>query len=94
MSASAPFAVSVAVAVYNGEQYLSAQLESIAGQTRPPDELVITDNTSNDATPPIVAAFADKVLVAFLPSADALERTTQALKELLGSAVYRIAGPR
>jgi glycosyltransferase involved in cell wall biosynthesis len=61
MSASAPFAVSVAMAVYNGEQYLSAQLESIAGQTRPPDELVITDNTSNDATPSIVAAFADKV---------------------------------
>jgi len=61
MSASVPFAVSVAMAVYNGAQYLSAQLESIAGQTRPPDELVITDNTSADATPHIVEAFADKV---------------------------------
>jgi uncharacterized SAM-binding protein YcdF (DUF218 family) len=34
------------------------------------------------------------LIIALLPSADALERTTQALRELLGSAVYRIAGPR
>jgi len=35
-----------------------------------------------------------ELIIALLPSAEALQLTTQALKELLGSAVYRIAGPR
>jgi uncharacterized SAM-binding protein YcdF (DUF218 family) len=34
------------------------------------------------------------LILGLLPSAEALQRTTQALKELLGTAVYRIAGPR
>jgi uncharacterized SAM-binding protein YcdF (DUF218 family) len=34
------------------------------------------------------------LIISLLPSAEALQLTTQALKELLGSAVYRIAGPR
>jgi uncharacterized SAM-binding protein YcdF (DUF218 family) len=34
------------------------------------------------------------LIISLLPSAEALQQTTQALRELLGSAVYRIAGPR
>jgi uncharacterized SAM-binding protein YcdF (DUF218 family) len=34
------------------------------------------------------------LILGLLPSAEALQQTTQALRELLGSAVYRIAGPR
>jgi uncharacterized SAM-binding protein YcdF (DUF218 family) len=34
------------------------------------------------------------LIIGLLPSAEALQQTTQALRELLGSAVYRIAGPR
>lgn len=34
------------------------------------------------------------LIIALLPSAEALSETTQALRELLGSAVYSIAGPR
>jgi glycosyltransferase involved in cell wall biosynthesis len=42
--------ISVALATYNGQNFLRAQLDSIATQTRPPDELVITDDASIDAT--------------------------------------------
>jgi glycosyltransferase involved in cell wall biosynthesis len=50
--------LSVALCSYNGARYLQEQLESIAAQTRLPDELVISDDGSSDATLSIVQAFA------------------------------------
>lgn len=50
--------ISIAMCTYNGEQYLGDQLASIAAQTRPPDELVVCDDHSTDATCEIVARFA------------------------------------
>lgn len=50
--------ISVAMCTYNGAPYLRAQLDSIATQTRLPDELVVCDDKSTDATREIIAAFA------------------------------------
>jgi len=50
--------VSIAMATYNGERFISAQLESIAAQTVTPSELVIVDDRSNDKTMEIVKSFA------------------------------------
>ncbi len=49
--------VSVALCTFNGARYLSAQLASIEGQTRPPDEVVVRDDGSHDATPELLEAF-------------------------------------
>lgn len=38
------------MAVYNGEKYLPAQLESFAKQTRLPDEIVVSDDGSTDGS--------------------------------------------
>lgn len=53
--------LSIALASYNGERYISEQLDSIARQTRLPDELIISDDASNDATRTIVRDFAERV---------------------------------
>jgi glycosyltransferase involved in cell wall biosynthesis len=50
--------ISIAMAVYNGERFISEQLESFSKQTRLPDELVISDNASTDRTVEIVREFA------------------------------------
>lgn len=50
--------VSVAMCTYNGEKYLGAQLESILAQTRLPDELVVCDDNSTDATVSMLEQFA------------------------------------
>jgi glycosyltransferase involved in cell wall biosynthesis len=50
--------ISIAMATYNGAQYLEAQLQSFVDQTRPPDELIITDDCSTDGTADIVYEFA------------------------------------
>lgn len=50
--------ISVAMATYNGAKFLQSQLISIKEQKRAPDEIVITDDGSTDATIPIVEEFA------------------------------------
>lgn len=49
--------LSVAMCTYNGALYVQEQLNSIASQTRLPDELVICDDCSGDGTRKIVEAF-------------------------------------
>lgn len=42
---------------YQGEKYLQEQLDSIAGQARPPDEVIISDDGSTDGTRGILERF-------------------------------------
>jgi glycosyltransferase involved in cell wall biosynthesis len=53
-----PSTVSIALATYNGEAYLSAQLESYLAQERHPDELVVSDDGSSDRSLEIARDFA------------------------------------
>jgi glycosyltransferase involved in cell wall biosynthesis len=50
---------SIALCTYNGEEFLREQLDSIAGQTLLPDELVVCDDCSSDGTIDIVNNFRD-----------------------------------
>jgi glycosyltransferase involved in cell wall biosynthesis len=50
--------ISVAMCTYNGAAYLGEQLTSIAAQTRLPDEVVVCDDNSTDATLDILTSFA------------------------------------
>jgi glycosyltransferase involved in cell wall biosynthesis len=49
--------VSVACCVYNGAAYLRPQLDSIAKQSIPPDELVVVDDGSTDGSAAIIEDF-------------------------------------
>jgi glycosyltransferase involved in cell wall biosynthesis len=49
--------ISIALCTYNGEEFLSAQLESFLSQTRLPDELIVCDDCSNDKTIEILENF-------------------------------------
>lgn len=42
--------ISVAIACYNGIDYISEQLDTIRTQTLPPDEVIIADDGSSDGT--------------------------------------------
>lgn len=50
-------AVSVALCTCNGARFLPEQLASIARQTRPPAELLVCDDRSDDDTPELVEEF-------------------------------------
>lgn len=53
--------ISVALCTYQGARYLPEQLESIAAQTRQPDELVVCDDGSRDETLSLLTDFASQV---------------------------------
>lgn len=49
--------ISIAMATYNGAKYLQEQLDSFLFQTRQPNELVVCDDVSTDATLEILESF-------------------------------------
>jgi glycosyltransferase involved in cell wall biosynthesis len=49
--------ISIALCTYNGARFLQEQLESIAGQTLLPDELIVCDDCSTDDTVSILKRF-------------------------------------
>ena len=49
--------ISIAMCTFNGADYLAEQLDSIAKQTRLPDELVVCDDGSTDSTLQILNEF-------------------------------------
>lgn len=53
--------LSIALCTYNGARFLGAQLDSIAAQTRAPDELVACDDGSSDETISLLEQFARRV---------------------------------
>lgn len=55
--------MSVVVCTFNGAMYLLPQLDSIAGQHTPPDEIIISDDGSSDSTCRIIEAFVAKLNV-------------------------------
>lgn len=50
--------ISIVLCTYNGESFLREQLDSLLAQTRQPDEIVIADDASTDATWTILQGFA------------------------------------
>jgi glycosyltransferase involved in cell wall biosynthesis len=55
--------VSAVVAVRDGERYLAETLDSILGQSVPPDEVVVVDDGSTDATPDALAPYGEQVRI-------------------------------
>lgn len=49
--------ISVALCTFNGEKYIEEQLDSIVNQTRPVDEIIISDDCSNDSTKELIDGY-------------------------------------
>ena len=53
--------LSIALSTHDGAAHLAEQLAAIERQTRQPDELIVVDAGSTDATPQILRRFAERV---------------------------------
>ena len=58
-----PLTYSVIVCAHNEAAYLSSCLHSVLAQTRPPDEVVVVNNASSDATRTVAARVSDIKIV-------------------------------
>ena len=57
MSVMSEADISVVLCTFNGEKFLTAQMDSLRAQTLPPREVVIQDDASTDGTAALVAAY-------------------------------------
>jgi glycosyltransferase involved in cell wall biosynthesis len=55
--------ISAVLAAYQAEEWIAEALESILGQTRPPEEVVVVDDGSTDGTARELERFAGKIRV-------------------------------
>lgn len=55
----------IAMATYNGERYISEQLDSILSQTIKPAQIIVSDDRSTDKTPDILKAYTQSGMVNF-----------------------------
>lgn len=51
--------LAVVLATYNGAAFIGEQLASLSSQSRPPDQLIVSDDGSSDATLDLVKRFAE-----------------------------------
>jgi len=58
--------ISVVIITRNRAEWLKDALNSIVGQSRQPDEVVVVDNASEDHTRDIVPAFSDKLNIKYV----------------------------
>ena len=54
-------AISVVVPAFNAEPWIGETLDSVIGQTEPPDEIVVVDDGSTDDTRGVVRHYGDRV---------------------------------
>lgn len=59
--------VTAAIPVRNGEAYLAEAIESVLGQSRPCDQVIVVDNGSSDRSAEIAAGFGSVVEVVLEP---------------------------
>lgn len=82
--------VSVCLASYNGEDFIKDQIVSILNQLHPEDELIISDDGSNDHTIAIIMSFADP-RIKFFPhtsSGRPTENFEHALEQARGEFIF------
>ncbi|TGK97424.1 glycosyltransferase family 2 protein [Leptospira levettii] len=84
--------VSVCIATYNGEKYISEQLNSILNQLSTEDEIIISDDSSTDATCEILKEYAskDKRIQLFLDQKfkDPIQNFQNALYRVSGEFIF------
>ncbi|MDQ0768055.1 glycosyltransferase involved in cell wall biosynthesis [Pseudarthrobacter defluvii] len=70
MNPGVEFGISVALCTYNGARFLSKQIDSILGQSVPPEEIVIRDDGSADQTLRIIESYGE--VLTLLPAGERL----------------------
>lgn len=60
-SMSTPLRLSVGIPTYNQAAFLAETLDSLLNQTRPPDEIVVSDHFSTDNTQEVLARYASYI---------------------------------
>jgi glycosyltransferase involved in cell wall biosynthesis len=79
--------ISVVLAAYQSELWIGDAVDSILGQTRPPDEVVVVDDGSSDGTSEILAGYGRDIRVLRQENAGYPAAMNRAIRESHGTFV-------
>ena len=79
--------ISAVVAAYQSEMFIAETLDSILRQTRPPDEVVVVDDGSTDATAPVLETYGNRVRVVRQENSGYPAAMNRAIREAHGDYV-------
>ncbi|TVZ16179.1 glycosyltransferase family 2 protein [Maribacter sp. MAR_2009_72] len=81
--------ISVCMAVFNGEKYIKDQLDSILLQIGPEDEVIISDDGSNDQTLPIIKSISDnRIKIVYSGQKSIIKNFENSLKTATGDVIF------
>ena len=84
--------LSVCMATYNGEKYIRQQLDSILACLSPGDEIIVSDDGSNDGTLDILQSYAENSLINISvidgPKRGVIANFGNALKDAKGEVIF------
>ena len=84
MTINTKITVSVIIPVFNCEGYVAAAIESVLGQTRSPDEVIVVDDGSSDATATVLALFGSRITIISQPNRGGAEATNRGVAAASG----------
>jgi len=84
--------VSIVMAVRNEASTIGRCLDAVLSQSRPPDEVVVADGRSTDATREIVGSFGSRVLLIDNPGITVPHGLNACLELVRGDVIVRIDG--
>ncbi len=79
--------ISVVVAAYQAERFIAETLESILGQTHPPDEIIVVDDGSTDGTAHELERFDDRIRIVRRPNGGCPAAFNTAFREARGDFI-------
>lgn len=87
------YRISVALCTFNGGHFIGPQLESILGQSLPPQEVIICDDASSDNTVDIVKRIASKCstdinIILNKPQLGCIKNFEKAIQQTTGDIIF------
>ena len=79
--------VSVVIPVYNGERFAAEAIDSVLGQTRAPDEVLVVDDGSTDGTPEVLRRFDRRVTLIRQQNAGAAAARNRGIEAAKGALI-------
>jgi len=79
--------VSVVMSAFNAEAYLAEAVESVLGQSRPPDEFVIVDDGSTDKTREVLDRYRARIICLSQPNRGQTFALNRAIARTTGDAL-------
>ncbi|GAA4728131.1 glycosyltransferase [Flavisolibacter ginsenosidimutans] len=85
--------VSVIITCYNLEKYIEPAILSVLNQTRTPDEIIVVDDCSTDASANVIQKYSDRLCYLRLPeNSGVLQATLAGINKSTGSVISFLDG--